>query len=541
MKPAPAALATQLSGIVKRRGPVGSVPGLPMDTALLLADRAFHKFGLTDYVGCVTAEMLKRPVPHIFPTKEVRALTELYVKWAPVIFKRVFSELLAPVQTYNKVSRLGYPEFTNPDNKQEVIELRFRQLEQEGLDAYKPGVIIINIRLQPEAAKKKRHFLFVNDVGNVYDEETSKELRTVETGAGARTAARTRIIFNMPMPNLYKQVLDTAIHDVFLRHPAFHHDMFGGRILPLRHEVMCVDVKHFERHTADAVRHRAGLIGGFYAAINQLFGTLPFAVPSDSWKTWWLLKPNREAGWSDQFASGDSAVAPAQKEIITALYAEYFSVTRGLTPDQAVQFVFQGGDSDFTFLDYGDDQAWSAPKAKMMQLFKFMSNYLSVEEEKPGKFLGFVWETDPNELGGRPPGFRLPSSSYLLKTYLNERAPFTNFRKFPYHGWVEKRRVYRQLGVSTVASHIIPWEDNALAALGLPWSKVAAMAAIERRKTLTIPGQNDPNWILGKDWKMTAEEKLSTGEFFGFMPEKTAPMIKRLLGQEWKKLVTWLN
>jgi len=52
------------------------------------------------------------------------------------------------------------------------------------------------------------------------------------------------------------------------------------------------------------------------------------------------------------------------------------------------------------------------------------------------------------------------------------------------------------------------------------------------RSTMT-----DPNWIMGKDYLMTAEQKIKSGEFFGLMPDQTAPIIKKLLGQEWLKQI----
>jgi hypothetical protein len=332
----------------------------------------------------------------------------------------------------------------------------------------------------------------------------------------------------MPIPNLYKQVLDSAIHNVFLRYPAFHHDMFNNRILPVEGEHLCLDVKHFERFTADAVRARGRLLGGLYSEISTLFTDISFAVPSDSYKTIFFIKPNREAGYSDQFSSGDSAVAPVQKEVFTALYSEYFKVTRALSNEEAINLTFNGGDEKLTIRNYGDDNSLSGQATELSAVTRFLSEYLHVEPEVPPKFLGFVWYEGL--------GWRLPPASYLLKTYLNERRPYSNFRRFPNLGWVEKRHIFEKLGHPYVTKEIFPRENIELARRGLPWSDIVWRGEQERIQAASNPGQLLPNFILGKDYALTAQEKLQTGEFIGLLPEKTSKMIKRLVDTTWFNL-----
>jgi hypothetical protein len=341
-----------------------------------------------------------------------------------------------------------------------------------------------------------------------------------------------RNIFNMPIPNLYKQILDTAIHNVFLKQPAFHHDMFNGRLLPVEGTHLCFDVKHFERFTADAVRHRASeVIGGFYGEIGRLFERIPFYVPSDDWASKYFVRVARERGWSDQFASGDSAVAPAQKEIFTALYGEYFSRTRGYSKEEAIDVVFKGGDGRLTIRNYGDDNSVSGDKAEVTSVLKFLQEYLQAEEETPPKFLGFVWYEGL--------GWRLPPDSYLTKTYLNERPPFKSIRKYPNMGWVLKREIFQKLGHPSIAEKIFPYEDKAMQSFGLSWSRILERGEAERLYSLGFKGLTNPNYILGKDWAMSAEEKLDTGEFFGLMPTETAPVIRQLLAEGHNKHLKW--
>jgi hypothetical protein len=515
-----------------KRGPTDSVPGLDMAKSAAASDRMFTEFGLEQFVGCVTAEMKSRPIPHVFRVSETAALTALYKDWAPFIFRRIFRELEPPTQTYNKVSRLGWPYFENPDNKRDILAKDFAHIKAKGIAEYSNAFIIVNVRLQAEAKAKRRKYMFMDSTGRVYEQETSPEFRAVKVkGVGERVCSRTRLIFNLPIPNLYKQVLDSAVHNVFLKYPAFHHDMFNKRLLPVKGYHLCLDVKHFERFTANSVRHRASdVIQGRYGDIGALFASIPFALPSDDYSEYFYAYPNRDGGWSDQFASGDSAVAPVQKEIFTALYAEYFSKTRGLGRDEAIATVFNGGDGRLCIRNYGDDNSLSGERSELDAVARFLADFLEVEEEVPPKFLGFEWIDDD---------WKLPESSYLLKTYLNERRPYSNFRRFPNLGWKLKRDTYRQLGVRSITEQIFPFEEKVLASLGLNWTDVLWRAENERKQTLGLPGQLNPNFIMGKDYAMSAAEKLTTGEFIGLTPTETAPIIKDLLPAEWAKQLRW--
>lgn len=526
--------------IAPRRGGIGSVPGLDIDAGAAVGDAIFREFGLDQFVGCTTAETYKRPLPHVFETKEVKALTDLYIDWAPYIFSRIMSDLVAPIQTFNKTSRLGWDSFEVLDNKMDRLGpliSRVRRGDSGVYSEFLSSFVIMNVRLQAEAKTKSRDFIYLSDEFQPYHETVGEPQRTVEVASiGRRVASRVRPVYNMPMLNLVKQVLDTAIHNVFLAYPAFHHDMFNGRLLPVTGQHLCIDVKHFERHTAMLVRARAQLLGGAYAKIGTVFEQIPFCCPTDSRKRFAFIYPDRKNGFSEQFASGDSAVAPAQKEVFLALYAEYFRQTRQLDRSSAIELVLQGGDNRLTIRNYGDDNSLSGDPGELKAVFEFLKSYLHVEEEKPPKFLGFEFGSPTAEEGVRPRWY-LPVSSYLTKTYLNERRPFSNFRKYPYLGWVLKREVFSRLGDPRVAKEVFPFEDNLLAKHGLPWTTVLRNAENERAKSLAQPTTTDANWLMGKDYLMTAEEKIKSGEFFGMMPDQTAPLIKVLLGEEWQKQI----
>jgi hypothetical protein len=329
------------------------------------------------------------------------------------------------------------------------------------------------------------------------------------------------------MPNLYKQVLDTATHNVLLKYPAFHHDMFVKGTLPVVGEHICFDVKSFERYTAEAVRARSRFMGGLYAQIGSLFERLPFAtqVKDDVY----FIKPARDKGWVDQFASGDSAVAPVQKEIFTALYASFVKEAFGYNDDAAIQFVWTGGDARLTIRNYGDDNSISGDGHVLRDCLAHMNRYLQAEPEDPPKFLGFVWNDGLHK-------WELPVSSYLLKTWLNERRPYSRFRRYPNLGWHLKREVFRKYGNITIKDKIYDREDRLLEQAGLPWTKVLERASAEQESATALKLAETPSQALGREYEMTTEMKIASGEFFGIGVDRTLPMLRRLIDPELQKL-----
>jgi hypothetical protein len=188
--------------------------------------------------------------------------------------------------------------------------------------------------------------------------------------------------------------------------------------------------------------------------------------------------------------------------------------------------VLQGGDDRVTIRNYGDDNALSGDASAMRAVFDVIKTFLHAEEEDPPKFLGFLHTPD---------GWKLGVESYLTKTYLNERAPGTSFRKYPYFGWREKRAVYTKHGVELLRNVVFPAENYALMNHGLPWSEVLKQAMQESYVAAERGGVlRSPSWLLGKDYMMSAEDKIATGLYEGLYPSETKRMISFLLGKEWK-------
>jgi len=512
--------------IPMRRGPTSSVPGLTLAEGLVAGDSMFDRFSMPQYSHMVTAEMKSRPIPHVFESKIMRPLINLFTEWQPHTMRWYLKQLEAPYQTFNNTSRVGYPTFTRPDDKLAFLRPHISSVCGGDLSRYEDGYIAMNVRCQVDPRGKEREFLFISDDNDVYMKRITSENRLVRTPVGVRTCSRTRLVFNLPEYNLVKQPLDTAIHNVFLRYPAFHHDMFNNRLLPVRGYHICMDVKHFERATAECNRIRAAMLGGVYSKCASLTAALPFAVPTDDWRGARKVFVDRIGGYSDQYASGDSAVAPSQKEILMAIYASFFHKELGYSKDACVQQVALGGDHRLTIRNYGDDNSFDGDKKVVEAFMQYAALFLTVEEEKPPKFLGFVWSTERRK-------WELPIESYLTKNYLSERAPHTNFRKYPFMGWVEKRKVYQTLGQPIVASKVFPAEDDLMASFGLPWYEILRRADIERQESMRANIElTNPLFTLEKDYMMTPEQRIATGLYTGLKPEDTLPILKAMLSAE---------
>lgn len=519
-----------LTGIISpRRGPSASVPGLSMVEGLLAADEMFSEFGLEPLAGCVTGEMYKRPIPQVFRESDVKALTDLYISWLPMITDWLVPQVKAPYQTYNKISRVGWPGFHRPDNKLHYVLNHMPGILAGDLDMYKQAFIVMGVRVQAESKTKERDYLFVTDDDKIVSRTVTQKDRTIKTPAGPRVSSRTRLVFNLPIYNLVKQIWDTAVHNVFMKWPAFHHDMQNGNILPVRGYHLCLDIKHFERNTASCNRARSAHYGGIYARLGEITASIPFAVPTDSWDGARMLYVNRDQGWSDQYASGDSAVAPSQKEILMAVYANFFHTQLGYPKADCCNVVARGGDSRLTIRNYGDDNSIDGDESVIKAFHEYIKLYLPVEIEEPPRFLGFQWYPDMQK-------WLLPPTSYLSKVYLNERAPGSNFRKYPFLGWVAKREIYSKIGHPSIRAEIFPREDRLLDRLGVPWYSIVRQGDEDKKRAYQAGlDAVNPLSLLGKDYAMTPKEQIAAGTHSGLSPDATRQIITKLVGPEIQK------
>lgn len=520
-----------------RRGPVVPLPGLSQREAAEIQDELFEVHGLSDHVGCSTAEPSRRSIPHTFRESEVANLTRLMQKWMPIMMRFAMKRLLYPIQAYNTTSRQGWPESIRPQTKeyrQVVLDWHINNVLTGGLDFYRPAFITAAVRLQDESAKRIREFTFLDADGTPYRTKVDRRDDLVLTEAGERVPSRPRPVYNFPMTNMVTQVLDTAIHNVWLAYPLCHHNINSRVPYPETNgkNVYALDIKHFERYTYTGLRERAIAIGGLYQRIHELNMTLPFVCIADNWKRPFLVTPDRSGGWIEQFASGHSAVSALNKETMIAIFSEYHT-TLGYTEDAALQVTLAGGEDGLKILNGGDDNfVFYDDRKRLDDMLSFLSSYVPTEEETPARFYGGLWDFDSRV-------FRPDALAYLRHTYLPERGIGPPFRRWPAFGWMSRRNDYAKGGAKGIQS-IYDDEDAALSLYGVPWLNIVTLATREQRDQ--IDGiYRDQRVVDEKLWMLSEEEKLRTGLFVGYGPDKTKPIVDALISDENRKLLTIRN
>jgi len=455
------------------------------------------------------------------------------------------------MQTFSTTSRLGAPFFICPElpkhgahKKYDVLKPYFAEMREHGAGNWMrnwPTYLdtIMNRRLQPEPLDKRRTFQYVTEEGEVYEDELDEKARRgLDIAKQPSHSMRPRLVFNQPITNLYKQSVDTLLHHAQLQHPVFHHDMYtpGMTRVPEGY-VVALDIKQFDRATAEFCFQRALKIGGDYAEIAHATREGAFLVFADDMSAVLRLWPDYEHGYAVQYASGDSAVAPAQKDLFAALSSQFCVERYGLSPDDALEWYLRAGDERLGFLNYGDDNVVFGDQKEVEAYISYIGALLTVERESPTKFLGFLL-TDR--------GWRLGVESYLLKTYLNERNAVdkktqqlgTAFRKYPSFGWVEKRKGYSRFGVPELQTHVFTLEDELLRKIGYPWGKVLEQAVLDANKLgiKASPFSSLP-WLLNKDYLLTPEEKVEMGLASAIPREEVALDMAKLLDPKWFELI----
>jgi len=512
---------------------------LAISDEFAIGDQLLSKFGCEQYAGCSNAEFPTRPIPEIFRTSETDKITATVVARLPALLSWLFRKVKAPYQSYTEVSRAGGPFYRPFDAKRWLLEKIYPAYAVQDYRLIENAFVQIGVRIQPEDLAKVRKFTFCSANGEIYKAEIDRRTQQPRVWGTPRYAGRTRQVFNQPIFNLLGQVLDTALNNVYSGFPAFHHDM--TRASPLvKGPVLAFDVSHMERLTARIVYERARLIGGAYYGFQHFIRSAPFLIPSDDWSKVFFAKCRYDKGYSVQFGSGNSAVSPSQKDIFMVLYAMFAEMQLGVSQEVSFDWVAQGGDDRLRIFNFGDDNFVFSPAGDTVlleDLYAFMSEYLTIGREDPPRFLGWVWD------GVR---FMLSVSSYLTKTYQNERAPVPPFRRFPNHGWVEKRRMYGRYGDPILTKEVFPLEDRLLEAAGAGWANVLEESVKEQfqlRELSQIRQSyfSDPNYLMDKaDYLISHEEKVKVGAvggYTGFLPSETATMLSEIIDPQWAKML----
>ena len=458
---------------------------------------------MAGYAEQLVAEQASRPIFDVTDGQAYKAGTDIFKKWYPRIFEWQLPRMKPASYVFNNKSRLGSPFCSREVSKRDTCMPRFADLVVGSDQAMKQAMdglyTMINVRLQPETAGKERIMTFVSADGHIHRQKMTAQYRTIRVRkAGIEgLAERTRTIFMPCYINLLLQMFSSVSHRTLLETRLCGHDMFGKRdqVLPRGAEAyMCTDLHHMDHHSGACASFMAEVRGGLYHTAFSTMFAHPFLVPSDDWsKNLWV--------WSNgvtQFPSGFSDVAELQKLYHIAAYAEFFHTQRGMTEENALEFVLQGGDGQFTIRNYGDDNALAGSRRNLEDWLAFASEFCDIEVEDPPKFLGFVWHGDQK-------GFMLTVKSYLQKSWLWERPPFKLHRPYPCYGWVLKRKAYLEYGERERMMAIYAIEDEVMQKYGVPWERIESQAAFEATKL--AESERHPYALMGKEYLMSDEER----------------------------------
>lgn len=448
----------------------------------------------------------------------------LYDEYYRPLFEWILPRIVPPTQTYVKRSKIGYPVLAIKEDKLNTLLPYFLRLLEGNTKDIEGGFTIINVRLQPEPLSKKRDFLFVTEEGKIYEQKI--EAKDRYKAREGRFSSRTRDVFNENVANLLKQILDTAIHNAFLSFPAYHHNMSAQAHRRMMGYKRGFDIKHFERFAGYGVLYRASILGGLYYTLQKIISGQPFAMPTDNWQRCALVRPL--PGWQVQLGSGDSSVAPIGKETLTMLFAKFLKRVKKLDPIKAFFAIANMAlTGDFVVWNYGDDNAVFGDKGLIDEFFAFASEYMHIEEEKPLKFLGYEYSEEE--------GWVLSRKSYLLKWYLHERAPLSNFRPYPFLGRMKRREVYRKQGERMIVEQIFPYEDVLLAKFGYPPYRLTEKGMAEEKLQPTGSVELNDKYVLEKDYQLTDEEKAADTEHYDYLPPHvTSKWMAILLDKKWR-------
>lgn len=481
-----------------------------------LGNALFRRFA-PELAGCTTGEMKSRPVPHAFrtPTSQMKALNPVFVKYIRPLLRFLFRRAHIRAQTFDTKGGIGEPVWKTTPRKLQEIRPYWDEYVRGDYSSLRGCRVIANVRTQPERADKKRLFTFVDKHGVPYLKEVDRQFRAAEDGW---VHMRTRLVFRYPVPNTMTQLVDSLLHDVFLRSAINHFTGLVGTKLPAPYYYFG-DVSHFERVIGMLVAEWSAAIGGGYQILMDKMLAAPFIIPSDDWSTTFALTP--KAGAYVQLGSGVSPVTTIAKAVFWIIYAIVEMELGGATFEEALDRLWSNKCSGFGIMNYGDDNVvYSTSKARLEEVKVIVARYMTIEEEVPPAFLGHNYHDDV--------GFRLRAKSYLANFWLAERPPHSIFRPYPNYGFAMRREIYSQDGESVVAKSIIPEENRLLRKYGVEPADIYARAAREK----AMIGDEPYNRLVGKEYLLTEEEKARLPDFQVLPADQVAHYLKYLLSEQ---------
>jgi hypothetical protein len=519
--------------IPRLRGPIRPIVGVPNKDADTMKRMAFDYAGLSAYNDCWSFEMGKRPIPFVSTDKRPLLVRQKFEKYIGAVFDILIPQMEPHIQTYNKISKVGYPVLSNPEDeegnliKMDVLNENFIPLDEGDISAYHDSFSTIGVRLQHEDPQKLRDFQFITDDGHIYEEEIDRRKYTREfPQLGEVIPSRTRTVVNPALINLYLQVWDTMLHRAIMKHPLCESNVYNRVTWPADSPFVSFDCKHYERYLGMLVFPYAAAVGGRYGAWLVKLATDPYLVPSDTRKTNWLLKPRYSETVFPQFGSGLCCVSTLGKLGNICVQVGYFIDVEGLTVRDAVMAVLSGEHNGLRRWMYGDDNRTLGSKEKSDKFLAYMGEHFVIEVDDRARYLGTLWRPDI----GR---FLLPADTFNLKFYLRERD--WTFSTYPHLGMVERRKTFTEYGEPEIGTTIIPHQDQLFNYVGHPFFEIIAAAVKERREANSSGILISKLAVTDKEYLMTPEEQLASGSFWGLPAERTRDIVIKLVSPQVKE------
>lgn len=509
-----------------RRHPGSVWPGADAPTSIFFSDAACERLGSPEYVRMVMAEGKARPCVSVFHESATRPMTELFIRWYPELLKHIAGRITVAPVSIERASKIGGPFYERREDKARLmVEEVFPQFLAGDFSLMKGTHTIVNVRLQQEKRDKVREMPVVHPDGKVEIVKFDDDYRAFTYRGIDVFSARVRAVYNPPCANLYKLAVENALARAYKIDGVTNHDMYSysRRTNAFGPYFLALDTKHFERNVGSLVRPRAAMISEEFAALQSLISDAPYASICTDWKTVKLLAADREHGFEVQLASGDSAVATVAKEALLCVYAAYY-FERGYSRDKqtCMQLAFKGGDPSWgQFLNFGDDNfLYAQSKERIDDMYAFIARVLTVEEEVPPAFLGWLY----TDVGGGNYAFRLRKSSYVKNFYKPERPPGWPFRPYFFLGRKLRRITYREYGEPGMPE-LLDEEDRFINDWGL---RERYMDAISERELDRSKAHVPLDYVTGKDYLLSPEERAALG-LAHLIPET---MVRQILKQQ---------
>jgi len=519
--------------VPRKRGPIRPIVGVPNADANIFKKAVFSKFGLSQYNDCWTFEMSKRPIPFVSTDSKPKIVADDFKKYIDAVMDVLVPMMKPHIQTYNKISKLGWPVLANPKDelgvqiKMEVLEPFFSRFDVGDFSGFTDAFNTINVRLQNEPPDKKRVFQFIKDDGSIYEEEIDRRNYTGSwPDLGTVVPSRTRTVVNPALVNLYLQVWDTMLHRAIMSFPLCEANVYNRIVWPRDSRFRTFDCKHYERYLGMLVKPYCEYIGGRYGEWLYKIATDPYLVPSDTRKTCWLIKPKYSDSVFPQFGSGLCCVSTLGKLANICVQVGYFVEERNLPVSDAVYAVLNGEFNGLRRWQYGDDNRVMGPDSESDPFFARMGARFDIEEDEVPKFLGTVYRPDL----GR---FVLPKETYILKFPLKERD--WSFTDYPNLGIVARRDTFKEYGEPEITTKIIPFEDEQFNLIGHPFFEFISRGIKEKREADMKGISLTKLQLTDKEYLMTEDESMASGTFWGISSERTKRIVLSLVSDRIRK------